>query len=202
MPALVPPQLDFWRGPAQPGSPIDVRVPFRSIQAVKIFLEAHGIGYTTMIEDVQALLDEEQEQMFAFQARARSSDTFNYATYHTLEEVREPWVTQHKHRALLQAGRTWPTWVGVAPAGSPGGPAGGLGGPGWWVAEMVGLAAGGLMGPLRPGGSQVPGSRSSWSPLLSPLRSMASWICWWPSTRSWSASSRLATATKGVPSTC
>ncbi|XP_002913486.2 carboxypeptidase A1 isoform X1 [Ailuropoda melanoleuca] len=80
-------QLDFWRGPAQPGTPIDVRVPFPSLQAVKIFLEAHGIRYTTMIEDVQALLDEEQEQMFAFRAWARSSDTFNYATYHTLEEI-------------------------------------------------------------------------------------------------------------------
>ena len=85
-----PLQLDFWRGPGQPGSPIDVRVPFPSIQAVKAFLEAHGLGYTIMIEDVQSLLDEEQEQMFAFQARSRSTDTFNYATYHTLEEVRGP----------------------------------------------------------------------------------------------------------------
>lgn len=84
------PQLDFWRGPAQPGSPIDVRVPFPSIQAVKIFLEAHGIEYTIMIEDVQSLLDEEQEQMLAFQARASSTDNFNYATYHSLEEVRDP----------------------------------------------------------------------------------------------------------------
>ncbi|XP_066118405.1 carboxypeptidase A1 [Saccopteryx bilineata] len=80
-------QLDFWRGPAQPGSPIDVRVPFPSIQAVKVFLEAHGIKYTIMIEDLQSLLDEEQEQMFAFQARAASTDTFNYATYHNLDEI-------------------------------------------------------------------------------------------------------------------
>ncbi|XP_033050744.1 carboxypeptidase A1 [Trachypithecus francoisi] len=80
-------QLDFWRGPAHPGSPIDVRVPFLSIQAVKIFLESNGISYDTMIEDVQSLLDEEQEQMFAFRSRARSTDTFNYTTYHTLEEI-------------------------------------------------------------------------------------------------------------------
>ena len=85
-----PPQLDFWRGPAQPGSPIDVRVPFPSLQAVKVFLEAHGIRYRIMIEDVQSLLDEEQEQMFASQSRARSTDSFNYATYHTLDEVRGP----------------------------------------------------------------------------------------------------------------
>ncbi|XP_069443075.1 carboxypeptidase A1 isoform X2 [Ovis canadensis] len=80
-------QLDFWRGPAQPGSPIDVRVPFPSLQAVKVFLEAHGIRYRIMIEDVQSLLDEEQEQMFASQSRARSTDSFNYATYHTLDEI-------------------------------------------------------------------------------------------------------------------
>ncbi|XP_072821506.1 carboxypeptidase A1 isoform X2 [Vicugna pacos] len=40
-----------------------------------------------MIEDVQSLLDEEQEQMFASQSRARSTRTFNYDTYHTLEEI-------------------------------------------------------------------------------------------------------------------
>ncbi|ELK13851.1 carboxypeptidase A1 [Pteropus alecto] len=40
-----------------------------------------------MIEDVQSLLDEEQEQMFASQAQATSTDTFNYASYHTLDEI-------------------------------------------------------------------------------------------------------------------
>lgn len=101
-----PPQLDFWRGPAQPGSPIDVRVPFPSIQAVKVFLEARGLRYTIMIEDVQSLLDDEQEQMFASRSRARSTNTFNYATYHTLEEVRDPGAPLHKHQALRQTGRT------------------------------------------------------------------------------------------------
>ncbi|KAM9650977.1 carboxypeptidase A1 [Trichechus inunguis] len=80
-------QLDFWRGPTRPGSPIDVRVPFPSLQPVKVFLESHGIEYFAMIEDVQSLLDKEQEEMFAFQGRAGSTDSFNYATYHTLEEI-------------------------------------------------------------------------------------------------------------------
>nr|XP_004661263.1 carboxypeptidase A1 [Jaculus jaculus] len=82
-------QLDFWRDPAQAGSPIDVRVPFPSIQSVKIFLEAHDISYKVMIEDVQLLLEEEQAQMSAARARVRaqSTSTFNYATYHTLEEI-------------------------------------------------------------------------------------------------------------------
>ncbi|XP_028381736.2 carboxypeptidase A1 [Phyllostomus discolor] len=104
-------QLDFWRGPAQPGSPIDVRVPFPSIQAVKVFLEAHGIEYTIMIEDVQSLLDEEREQMFAFQARAASTDTFNYATYHTLEEIygfMDLLVAEHPQLvSKLQIGNTY-----------------------------------------------------------------------------------------------
>ncbi|KAM4874151.1 carboxypeptidase A1 [Thomomys bottae] len=80
-------QLDFWRDPTRPGTPIDVRVPFSSLQAVKIFLESHGISYTIMIEDVQSLLDKEKKQMSTLQARAQSTDTFNYATYHTLEEI-------------------------------------------------------------------------------------------------------------------
>lgn len=141
-----PLQLDFWRGPGQPGSPIDVRVPFPSIQAVKAFLEAHGLGYTIMIEDVQSLLDEEQEQMFAFQARSRSTDTFNYATYHTLEEVRGPRdpSAPHRHGALHQAGRVRPesgvTWACAAPAPSPGGLAGrGEGGLGCGSATLQGL---------------------------------------------------------------
>ncbi|XP_054420605.1 carboxypeptidase A1 [Pteronotus mesoamericanus] len=104
-------QLDFWRGPSQPGSPIDIRVPFASIQAVKAFLETHGIEYTIMIEDVQALLDEEQEQMFAFQARAASTDTFNYATYHTLDEIygfMDMLVAEHPQLvSKLQIGSTY-----------------------------------------------------------------------------------------------
>nr|XP_019605606.1 PREDICTED: carboxypeptidase A1 [Rhinolophus sinicus] len=104
-------QLDFWRGPAQPDSPIDVRVPFSSVQAVKVFLEAHGIDYTIMIEDLQSLLDEEQEQMFAFQARASSTDTFSYATYHPLDEIygfMDMLVAEHPQLvSKLQIGSTY-----------------------------------------------------------------------------------------------
>lgn len=134
-----PPQLDFWRGPARPGSPIDIRVPFTRIQAVKVFLEAHGIKYTTMIKDVQSLLDEEQEQMFAFQARAASTKTFNFATYHTLEEVSGLW--DHAHRPpnrLAEFGQR----QGVRDTGCvsmwPGG-------SGLWLFHVAGLT----VGPLR-----------------------------------------------------
>ncbi|XP_004592590.2 carboxypeptidase A1 [Ochotona princeps] len=104
-------KLDFWRGPTQPGSPIDVRVPFASVQAVKIFLEAHGLSYEVMIKDVQELLDEEQEQMLAFRSRASSTDTFNYATYHTLEEIydfMDKLVAEHPQLvSKLQIGSTY-----------------------------------------------------------------------------------------------
>lgn len=109
-------------------------MPFPSVQAVKVFLEAHGIEYTVMIEDVQSLLDEEQEQMFAFQARAASTDTFNYATYHTLEEVRDLWGHAHSTKLLSAGG----AWVCVAPAPSPWP---GRSGP--WLFRVAGLPAAG-----------------------------------------------------------
>lgn len=46
-------QLDFWRAPAHPEIPIDVRVPFTNLQDVKIFLEHNDINYSVMIEDLQ-----------------------------------------------------------------------------------------------------------------------------------------------------
>ncbi|XP_055464210.1 carboxypeptidase A1 [Psammomys obesus] len=83
-------QLDFWRDPARAGDPIDVRVPFPSLQSVKAFLEYHDISYEIMIEDVQLLLDEEQEEMSAVaRTRTLSTDTFSYATYHSLDEIYE-----------------------------------------------------------------------------------------------------------------
>ncbi|XP_057878821.1 carboxypeptidase A1-like [Melospiza georgiana] len=46
-------QLDFWLEPRKLGQPVDIRVPFRSLQAVKVHLEASGVSYSIMIEDVQ-----------------------------------------------------------------------------------------------------------------------------------------------------
>ncbi|XP_034619822.1 carboxypeptidase A1-like [Trachemys scripta elegans] len=80
-------QLDFWRGPGSQDVPIDVRVPFASLQAVKIFLESNGIRYSILIDDLQALVDEEQTQMISHHFMPRSVETFNYASYHTLDEI-------------------------------------------------------------------------------------------------------------------
>lgn len=46
-------QLDFWLAPRGPGYPVDVRVPFPSLQPLKAHLEANGVSYSIMIEDVQ-----------------------------------------------------------------------------------------------------------------------------------------------------
>ncbi|POI33255.1 hypothetical protein CIB84_002992 [Bambusicola thoracicus] len=80
-------QIDFWRDPTKPGRPADLRVPFSRLQSVKVFLESHGISYNIMIEDVQQLLDEEKRTMMLSRRMERSANEFNFASYHTLEEI-------------------------------------------------------------------------------------------------------------------
>ncbi|NXM42936.1 CBPA5 Carboxypeptidase, partial [Gymnorhina tibicen] len=80
-------QVDFWRHPTSPSHPADLRVPFPSLQAVKNFLGSHNFSYSIMIEDVQELLDEEKESMRRSRRIKRSSRTFDFASYHTLDEV-------------------------------------------------------------------------------------------------------------------
>lgn len=46
-------QLDFWINPSTPALPVDVRIPSNSVQAVKAFLESHGIEYSILIKDLQ-----------------------------------------------------------------------------------------------------------------------------------------------------
>ncbi|MED6278437.1 Multifunctional pyrimidine synthesis protein CAD [Characodon lateralis] len=75
-------ELDFWKWV----TPIDVRVPSHSLQAVKNYLERHSIKYFTVIKDLQALLDEEQKQMRSA-GRAGHTDSFDYTNYHTLSEI-------------------------------------------------------------------------------------------------------------------
>ncbi|XP_033019131.1 carboxypeptidase A2-like [Lacerta agilis] len=85
--ALEPLQLDFWHFPSYPGRPADVQVPFACLQDVKAFLESHQIKYSVMIEDVQAIVDEEAREMKLNERRERGSNSFNYAAYHPLESI-------------------------------------------------------------------------------------------------------------------
>ncbi|NWI10949.1 CBPA1 Carboxypeptidase, partial [Crypturellus soui] len=80
-------QVDFWRGPTKPGHPADLRVPFRNLRAVKSLLEANDVPYSVMIEDVQELLDEEKRTMRLSRRLERSTETFDFSSYHTIEEV-------------------------------------------------------------------------------------------------------------------
>ncbi|XP_054844694.1 carboxypeptidase A1-like [Eublepharis macularius] len=80
-------ELDFWRAPVHPEFPIDVHVPFGSLQGVKAFLEHNDIDYSIMIEDLQSLVDEEQLHMSLRHFMPLSIDTFNYASYHNLDEI-------------------------------------------------------------------------------------------------------------------
>ncbi|KAM4677640.1 carboxypeptidase A1-like [Discoglossus pictus] len=82
-------QLDFWMTPRRVGRPVDIRVPFPSLQAVKVYLESNNIPYSIMIHDLQGLLEEERREMRVGHAmeNARSTDTFNYAAYHTFDEI-------------------------------------------------------------------------------------------------------------------
>ncbi|NXO03672.1 CBPA1 Carboxypeptidase, partial [Rhinopomastus cyanomelas] len=81
-------ELDFWLSPRGLGSPVDVRVPFPSLQPLKAHLEANGISYSVMIEDVQALVDEEQSQMLRTpRGLPVTTSTFDYSAYHTLDEI-------------------------------------------------------------------------------------------------------------------
>ncbi|XP_063786525.1 carboxypeptidase A1-like [Pseudophryne corroboree] len=82
-------QIDFWQEPSKPNRFIDIRVPFFTLQDVKIYLESNNIQYSIMIHDLQSLLDEEKRDMKLGRAmeNARSTDTFNYAAYHTFDEI-------------------------------------------------------------------------------------------------------------------
>uniref|UniRef100_A0A672HZ01 Carboxypeptidase A1 n=1 Tax=Salarias fasciatus TaxID=181472 RepID=A0A672HZ01_SALFA len=82
-------ELDFWTYVNNVENPVDIRVPAHSLQYVKRYLETHGIGYSVMIEDLQAMVDEEQEQMKAAARSAEvfSTDSFDFSNYHTLNEI-------------------------------------------------------------------------------------------------------------------
>ncbi|GCB74245.1 carboxypeptidase A1-like [Scyliorhinus torazame] len=79
--------IDFWLEPSKPLLPIDIQVPREHVQSVKALLEFNGVSYSTLIEDLQALMDEEEKEMVLSHHKERNSQTFNYASYHTLDEI-------------------------------------------------------------------------------------------------------------------
>ncbi|XP_041651678.1 carboxypeptidase A1-like isoform X2 [Cheilinus undulatus] len=81
--------LDIWRGVTDVTSPVDIRVPFESLQSVKMYLESQDIDYSVMIRDLQVLLDEQQEEMESATrvAQPKNTDSFDYSNYHTIDEI-------------------------------------------------------------------------------------------------------------------
>ncbi|XP_049637384.1 carboxypeptidase A5 [Suncus etruscus] len=98
---LKPQKVDFWRGPARPNLPVDMRIPFSELKDIKAYLNAHGIAYSIMIKDIQVLLNEERAAMAKsrrLERRVRSANSFSYSSYHTLEEIykwMDNFVTEH-----------------------------------------------------------------------------------------------------------
>uniref|UniRef100_E9PYY7 Carboxypeptidase A5 n=1 Tax=Mus musculus TaxID=10090 RepID=E9PYY7_MOUSE len=82
-----PQKVDFWRGPARPSLPVDMRVPFSELPSVKAYLKSHGLAYSIMIKDIQVLLDEERDAMAKSRRLERSTNSFSYSSYHTLDEI-------------------------------------------------------------------------------------------------------------------
>uniref|UniRef100_A0A7N6F668 Carboxypeptidase A1 n=1 Tax=Anabas testudineus TaxID=64144 RepID=A0A7N6F668_ANATE len=77
-------ELDFWRGVTDVSIPVDIRVPFHSLQFIKIYLETQNIDYSIMIKDLQVGL----VQIVTFLIiQPRNTDSFDYSKYHTLSEI-------------------------------------------------------------------------------------------------------------------
>ncbi|XP_061896678.1 carboxypeptidase A4 [Entelurus aequoreus] len=80
-------ELDFWLHPVSTELPVDIRVPRSSLSAVREYLDAHGILFTVMIDNLQDLLDAEKAEMEENETKERSSSNFNFGAYHRLETI-------------------------------------------------------------------------------------------------------------------
>ncbi|XP_012520198.1 PREDICTED: carboxypeptidase A4 isoform X1 [Propithecus coquereli] len=80
-------KLNVWQSPSTFGRPVDVLVPSVSLQLVKSFLASQGLEYSVTIENLQALLDNEDEEMQHNEGQERSGNNFNYGAYHSLEAI-------------------------------------------------------------------------------------------------------------------
>ncbi|XP_055974271.1 carboxypeptidase A4 [Sorex fumeus] len=80
-------KLNVWKSPSTFGRPVDILVPSVSLLPVKSFLRSQGLEFSVTIEDLQALLDHEDEEMQHNEGQERSNNNFNYGAYHSLEAI-------------------------------------------------------------------------------------------------------------------
>ncbi|XP_031794920.1 carboxypeptidase A4 [Sarcophilus harrisii] len=79
--------LKFWNLPVAPEHPVNVVVPPASLELVKSFLESHGLEYSVLIKNLQALLDKEIKEMKFNRRKEKRDANFNYGAYHSLDEL-------------------------------------------------------------------------------------------------------------------
>jgi len=80
-------ELDFWLDPVSTELPVDIRVPYPSLSAVKGYLNAHNIPFSVIISNLQEMLDEEKAEMEKNLMMERSSRSLNFGAYHPLETI-------------------------------------------------------------------------------------------------------------------
>ena len=80
--------LDFWTEP-NPGRSADILVPGAQMESVKTWLESQGIGYTTMVENVQRLIEETRPSKERKFARSGANYTMDWDDYHPHEVLNE-----------------------------------------------------------------------------------------------------------------
>ncbi|KAL6106296.1 cpa4 [Pungitius sinensis] len=104
-------ELDFWLHPVSTELPVDIRVPRSSVSSVTELLSAHSVPYSVIIHDLQDLLDEEKAEMVENQMKERSTRSFNFGAYHSLETIyswMDTLVAQHpKLVSKLEMGRSY-----------------------------------------------------------------------------------------------
>jgi len=82
--------LDFWREPRMLGS-VDIRAERWEVDELKSSLHKQGLNYYVHIEDVSALVAENDRLQVL--ARSSSDKSMDWESYHTLEEI-SAWIDQ------------------------------------------------------------------------------------------------------------
>lgn len=98
-------QLDFWLHPVSTELPVDIRVPSSILSSVKSYLQTHSISFSVIIDDLQELLDKENAEMKMNQMKERSTKSFNFGAYHTLDSIyrwMDTLVSQYPHLVSKQ----------------------------------------------------------------------------------------------------
>ena len=83
---IFPFQLDFWRSPKSVYHPTDIMVPFQSLAKFQDLLKEHNMTFSIMIDDVEALIQQQRNQMKGRKNVTTLAD-FVYSVYHPYEEV-------------------------------------------------------------------------------------------------------------------